>query len=275
MLPLSKSKRVIASHPFLRQSRRRMNSMLLGKFALITGGGSGIGRAAALRFVEEGAAVFVVGRDAPHLDETCKLAGARCEARPCDISDERAFTKVIDDLPRIDILVNNAGVSFSWAAMNDSLDKWQRMIDINMKGSLYGSRAAARRMKQQGTGGRIVNVTSVHWTMAEVGSVHYGIAKAAVTQMTRGLAAEWAPHGILANTVAPGFVDTPMSRASGENELESAWFKQHYVDRPRIPLRRAGKAEEIAEVILFCANPRNSYMTGAVLMVDGGLSITL
>jgi NAD(P)-dependent dehydrogenase (short-subunit alcohol dehydrogenase family) len=247
--------------------------MLTGKSALVTGGGTGIGRAIAVRFAEEGASVCVVGRRENPLRETARLIGSACTSQRCDISHQAAFEAAINALPRLDILVNNAAAAFGLDALRDDIAKWKEMLDTNMMGPLYGCRAAARKMVAQGGGGRIINVTSIHGNLAEVGSVHYGMAKAAVNQMSRALANEWAPHGILVNVIAPGFVDTPMSRVSGVNELETDWFKDIYVKRRKIPLARAGRPEEIAEAALFLANPRNTYMTGHVLTVDGGLSI--
>jgi NAD(P)-dependent dehydrogenase (short-subunit alcohol dehydrogenase family) len=247
--------------------------MLAGNSALVTGGGTGIGRAIAVRFAEEGASVCVVGRREEPLRETARLIGRACTWQRCDISHQAEFEAAIHALPRLDILVNNAAAAFGLDALRDDIAKWKEMLDTNMMGPLYGCRAAARKMVAQGGGGRIINVTSIHGNLAEVGSVHYGMAKAAVNQMSRALANEWAPHGILVNVIAPGFVDTPMSRVSGVNELETDWFKDIYVKRRKIPLARAGRPEEIAEAALFLANPRNTYMTGHVLTVDGGLSI--
>ncbi|MFV0416718.1 MAG: SDR family NAD(P)-dependent oxidoreductase, partial [Chthoniobacterales bacterium] len=122
---------------------------------------------------------------------------------------------------------------------------------------------------------RIVIVSSILGGLAEPGSTPYGMAKAAINQLARQLAGEWAEHGILVNVVAPGFVETPMSFVSGSNELESEWCRQFYLnpERPRVPLLRPGQPEEIAEAVLFFANPRNTYTTGTTLTVDGGLTI--
>lgn len=250
-----------------------MSGILAGKTAIITGGGTGIGRAIAVRFAEEGAKVLVLGRREEPLRETAKIIGSACEWRRCDVSKQEDFEAAIASVSRLDILVNNAAAAFAVDALKDDIAAWRRMFDTTMMGPLYGCRAAGRKMVAQGGGGRIINVTSIHGQFAEVGSVHYGMCKAAVNQMTRGLANEWASHNILVNAIAPGFVDTPMSRASGENELESEWFQEVYVKRRKIPLARAGRPEEIAEAALFLAHPRNTYMTGQVVTVDGGLSI--
>jgi 3-oxoacyl-[acyl-carrier protein] reductase len=123
--------------------------------------------------------------------------------------------------------------------------------------------------------GRIIHITSIHHERVAQGSSAYGMAKAAVTQLTRSLAIELAPRNILANAIAPGFVDTPMSiKADGKNELESEWFKNNYIKYDHLPLQRAAKPEDIAGAAWFLAGPDASYITGSVLTVDGGLTIT-
>ncbi|MER3439120.1 MAG: NAD(P)-dependent oxidoreductase, partial [Chloroflexota bacterium] len=121
---------------------------------------------------------------------------------------------------------------------------------------------------------RIVNITSVHQFVAETGASHYDAAKAALGGLTRALACDLAPHGILVNAVAPGFVRTAMSVVNGVDELESERFRQWYVQDRRVPLGRAAEPEEIAEVVLFLCSPRTTYMTGATVVVDGGLTCT-
>jgi len=123
-------------------------------------------------------------------------------------------------------------------------------------------------------GGRIVHVTSIHGSHAEDGSSAYAMAKAAIDQYCRALAVDLAPRGILVNAIAPGFVDTPMSVIDGENELESDWFRANYVEGHHLPLRRAAQPEEVAGVAWFLTGPDSSYITGQVIVVDGGLTIT-
>lgn len=249
--------------------------MLKGKTALVTGGGTGIGRATARRFSEAGADVWIVGRSQETLQETASLIGPTCHALVCDVSDAAELERVTESLPALDVLVSNAAVSFAIDALSGPPEEWRRMIEVNMWGTVNVCRAAGRRMIRDGREGRIVMVSSIHGELAEIGSTPYGMAKAAINQLARGLACEWAGHGILVNVVAPGFVLTPMSFSQGVNELESDWYKQFFLnpERPRIPLLRAGMPEEIAEAILFFANPRNSYCTGTTLTVDGGLSV--
>jgi 3-oxoacyl-[acyl-carrier protein] reductase len=140
-----------------------------------------------------------------------------------------------------------------------------------VNGALYLTRAAVPLMKE---GGRIVHVTSIHGDRAEALASSYSMAKAAINQFCRVLAVELAPRGILVNALAPGFIDTPMSVVNGVNELESDWFKQNYVQGHHLPLKRAARPEEIAGVAFFLAGPDASYITGQVITVDGGLTIT-
>ena len=249
--------------------------MMKNKSCLITGGGTGIGRSVAQRFSEEGADVWVVGRSQETLDETASTIGSRCIARVCDVADAAGLEAVVESMPALDVLVSNAAVSFAVDPLADPIEQWRKMIEVNLWGTVNACRAAGKRMIRDGRGGRIVIVSSVHCQLAEPGSTPYGMAKAAINQLARGLACEWAAHGILVNVVAPGFVLTPMSFASGVNELESDWCKQFFFNQegPRVPVLRPGKPEEIAEAVLFFANPRNSYCTGTTLTVDGGLSV--
>ncbi len=249
--------------------------ILKGKTALITGGGTGIGRATAFRFVEEGASVCIAGVDLDSLKRTVTDIGTNCEWRKCDVTEEGQVQHVIDEMPRLDILVANAAISYSVDLLNDPLDRWRKMVEVNMWGAVFTCRAAGRKMIAQGQGGRIIIISSILSGIAEVGSTHYAMAKAALNQLGRQLAVEWAGQEILVNVVAPGCVHTPMSYVTGSNEYESGWFKQFFInpDRPRLPLMRAARPEEIAEAILFFANPKNSYCTGSVLAVDGGLTV--
>ena len=249
--------------------------MLKNKACLITGGGTGIGRAVAQRFSEEGADVWVVGRSQETLNETASMIGSNCIARTCDVADAAGLEAVVDSMPALDVLVSNAAVSFPVDPLLDPLEEWRKMIEVNLWGTVNACRVGGKRMVRDGRGGRIVIVSSILGELAEPGSTPYGMAKAAINQLARSLACEWAAHGILVNVVAPGFVLTPMSFASGVNELESEWCKQFFLnpERPRVPLLRPGTPEEIAEAILFFANPRNTYCTGVTLTIDGGLSI--
>jgi NAD(P)-dependent dehydrogenase (short-subunit alcohol dehydrogenase family) len=250
--------------------------ILENQTCLITGGGTGIGRAAAIRFAEEGANVWIAGIDVESLERTSAELGARSAWRTCDVTRQDELQKTIDEIPRLDVLVANAAISYSIDLLTDPLSRWRDMVEVNMWGTVQTCRTAGRKMIEQGSGGRIVIISSILSSIAEPGSTHYAMAKAALNQLGRQLAVEWAEYGILVNVIAPGFVLTPMSFASGANEFESDWFKEFFVNpkRPRVPLRRPGRPEEIAEAILFFANPRNTYCTGSVLSVDGGITVS-
>jgi NAD(P)-dependent dehydrogenase (short-subunit alcohol dehydrogenase family) len=252
-----------------------------GKAAVVTGSGRGIGRAAAELLAAEGAAVVVNGRTSTEVEDvarTIRSRGGKALAFVADLGEpdtaERLIAAAEREFGTVDILVNNAAVSRKHDFIRDSQADWMEVLEINLLGAVRCARAAAARMVKAGRGGRIVNVSSVHGFLAESQSSHYDVAKGGMDQLTRTLAVELAPHGILVNGVSPGFVDTAMSRADGINELETDAFQEIYVRRRRIPLARAAQPEEIARVILFLVGPDCSYITGECVVVDGGLSIT-
>lgn len=250
--------------------------ILSGKHALITGGGTGIGRATAYRLAEEGAEVWIAGTEAYSLEETASGIGELCHPLTCDITDQRQLDAAITLLPRLDILVANAGINFATELSPKATPDWRRMIEVNQWGTINTCLLAGQRMIRDGIPGRIVIVSSILGNYAEAGSGAYALSKAALNQLARQLAREWAAHDILVNALAPGTVLTPMSFVNGSNEYESDWFQTFFIDskRPRIPLRRPGTPEEMAEGILFFCHPRNSYCTGQILTLDGGLTVT-
>lgn len=246
------------------------------KRVIITGASSGIGKAAAVRFAQEGWDVCMVARREALLQEILAglpagnhlvCAGSYDDPRTA----EQVDTAVRQAWGSLDVLVNNAGVWMTAAAVDSALDEWRKPFDVMVNGAVLMSRTAARLMND---GGRIVHVTSIHGDRVEANASAYAMAKAAINHYCRGLALELAPRGILVNAIAPGFVDTPMSVVNGVNELESDWFKQNYVQGHHLPLKRAAQPEEIAGVAFFLAGPDSSYITGQVITVDGGLTIT-
>lgn len=256
-----------------------MNGFLEGKVALITGAASGIGRATALTLARDGAALVVADIDASGGAETVATiadAGGRAHFVLADVTRdaERMVEAVVQEFGRLDILVNNAGIFYTADLLDIAFDEWKRAVDVMYFGTFRCSQAAARQMVRQGEGGRIVNISSVNAFLGMPQSSHYNSAKGAIDQLTRCLAVELAPHGILVNGVAPGFVETPMAIVNGVNEHETPEFQEFYVRRRRIPLARPALPAEIAEAVAFLVSPHCTYITGHTLVVDGGLSIT-
>ncbi len=171
----------------------------------------------------------------------------------------------------VNALVNNAGVFLASDAITSPLEEWRKPLDTMVNGAVLMTRMAVPLMT---AGGRVIHVTSIHGERAEKFASSYAMAKAAINQYCRCLALELAPKGILVNAIAPGFIDTPMSVVDGVNELESDWFRMNYLEGHHLPLKRAGQPEEIAGVAWFLAGPDASYLTGQVITVDGGLTIT-
>lgn len=248
------------------------------KTVIITGASSGIGLAAARRFAAEKWQLILLARR----EELLRKIVAELPAAPGVLhryipgdyslrSTAEQLTEVMKSYPQIDALVNCAGITGSADAVDSELDKWRIPFDTMFNGAVNMTRAVVPFMKE---GGRIVHVTSIHAFRAEMGSSAYACAKAAITQFCRGTALELADRGILVNAVAPGFIDTPMSSASGSSELETQWFKDNYVTGNHLPLRRPGRPEEAAGVLYFLCGPDASYITGQTITVDGGLTIT-
>ena len=153
-------------------------------------------------------------------------------------------SQVIDAVPQLDVLVSNAAISYPVDLLSDPLARWRDMVEVNMWGGVLACRAAGEKMIRQGKGGRIIIISSILSGIAEPGSTHYAMAKAALNQLGRQLAVEWAEHGILVNVIAPGCVQTPMSHVTLQR-FEAEWFKQFFInpERPRIPLMRPAKPE--------------------------------
>jgi 3-oxoacyl-[acyl-carrier protein] reductase len=229
-----------------------------------------------VRFAAEGWNVCLTARRGSILNE---LKGGLqpgdhlvCPGDYSDPTTARAIANAIgESWGSLDALVNCAGVYIGGDAIDAPMAEWRKPFDIMVNGAVYLTRAAVPLMSD---GGRVIHITSIHGGRAEIGSSAYAMAKAALNQYCRALALEMAPRGILVNAIAPGFVRTAMSVVDGVNELDTDWFRRNYVEGHHLPLKRAARPEEIAGVAFFLAGPDASYITGQVLAVDGGLTIT-
>jgi len=251
--------------------------MSLRRKVIVTGASSGIGRATAIRFAANGCDVCVNARREARLRELVKTfpPGDHLVC-PGSYEDAAHVTAMEQELRakwgRADVLVNSAGIFRAADAIASPLEEWRKPFDTLFNGAVRMTRLAASLMPD---GGRIIHLTSIHGQRASPGASAYSMAKAALNQSCRGLALELAPRGILVNAVAPGFVNTEMSVLhDGVNELETEWFRANYVAGHHLPLKRAGRPEEIAGVAAFLAGPDATYLTGQIIHVDGGLSIT-
>jgi NAD(P)-dependent dehydrogenase (short-subunit alcohol dehydrogenase family) len=254
-----------------------------GKVAVVTGAGSGIGRATCVRFAEEGARVVATSRSADHVEETCaeveRAAGRRPAGVVLDVSDsaavDAAFAQVADDRGRIDALVANAGIELPpdgsgvgphFADTTD--EQWERIQRVNVDGVFYSCRAALRHMPD---GGSIVTVGSINSFIAWENDGAYTTSKGAVLQLTRSLAVDAAPRNIRANCICPGVIDTPLNDQFLAAADDPEKLREEYAGVA--PLRRIGRPREIANCILFLASDEASFVTGAALVADGGAVI--
>lgn len=250
---------------------------MTNKRVVILGGSSGIGKATAERFASEGWRVIIGSSDLKKAQTVVeKLEGEGHFACEADVRNDEHIgnlKKLIEkEFGSCDVLINSVGISQARPAIDSPFEEWDNALKVMLYGAVKICRAILPLMPD---GGRVIHVTSIHHERVEKGSSAYGMAKAAITQFTRSLAVELAHRNILANAIAPGFIDTPMSRKeNGANELDSKWFKDNYVTYDHLPLKRAGRPEEVAGVAFFLSGKDASYMTGSVLTVDGGLTIT-
>jgi NAD(P)-dependent dehydrogenase (short-subunit alcohol dehydrogenase family) len=246
---------------------------LAGQVAVVTGGNRGLGRAFAHALGEAGASIAIIARDVDkNAEVVAELAekGITAAAFVGDVAShadvERAAGEILSAYGRVDVLVNNAGTCIHRPALEVTQQEWDQVIDVNVTGVWNGCQVFGKHMIDAG-GGVIVNVGSIsalivnrpQWQPA------YNASKAAVHQLTKSLAAEWAPHGVRVNAVAPGYVKTEMT------PIDRPEFKRHWIDD--VPQQRAATPEEIAPSVLFLASPAAGFMTGSILVIDGGYTV--
>lgn len=254
-----------------------MAGELDGRAALVTGATSGIGHATALRFAQEGARVALVGRDAARLKETAARVaslGAEAVEIQADVTIEadarRAVETAAEQLGGLDLLVNAAGIISNGTVETTPLAEWDAMMNVNLRSVFHLMQLAAPHLERRP--GNVVNVSSVTGLRAFPGVLAYCVSKAGVDQLTRCAALELAPKGVRVNAVNPGVVVTEIHKRGGMGEEKYEGFLEH--SKTTHPLGRVGRAEEVAELILFLASDRAAWITGATYSIDGGRAQT-
>jgi glucose 1-dehydrogenase len=246
---------------------------LQGKVAIVTGAATGIGQAIAVAFAQAGASVVVdyVG-DASAAQETLskiKAVNGKSIAVAADVSkSEDANTLVqraVAEFGKLDILVNNAGIEKKIAFVDYPLDEWQKILAVNLTGAFLCAQAAARQMIQQGNGGRIINISSIHEDLPMVMNAAYSTSKGGLRMLMRTIAVELAPHQITVNNIGPGAIFTPIDKETEENKQLNDQILAE------IPLNRWGKPEEVANLATYLASDEASYITGSTHFIDGGM----
>jgi NAD(P)-dependent dehydrogenase (short-subunit alcohol dehydrogenase family) len=253
-----------------------ITGLVAGRAALVTGGGSGIGRATARLLAEHGARVAVVDLNGPSAEETAEeiqRAGGHAVALRGDAADEAEVSRVVaaaaDAFDGLNILVNNAGIAGGPRASSEelSLERWDEMLRVNFRGYLLMSRAALPWLARDG-GVAVNNGSSVAFSSAP-GAAHYTTAKAAVIMLTRQLASEWGARRVRVNAVAPGIINTGFGRPAAQRNADNPALRARH--ERYIPLGREGTAEDVAKVILFLCSDLAAYVTGQTIVIDGGL----
>lgn len=238
--------------------------MLSGKTAIVTGGSEGIGKAIAEEFLEQGASVVIANRSAEKGQQAADDLG--CSFIQCDVSSYDAVTdlvdRTVDEHGGLDIMVNNAGIGMTGTVETTGIDDWQQLLEVNLNGVIYGTRAAMPYLKE--SSGCVLNVASVFGLVGGPQTAAYATAKGAVVNFTRTTAVDYAEAGVRVNSICPGFVRTAMT----ESELEKDSFYEFVLSQT--PIDRVAEPEEVAEPAAFMASDAASYITGVNLPIDGG-----
>lgn len=244
---------------------------LKDKVAVVTGGNRGIGKAIALAFAQKGATVAICGTNDATLKETAaaiEKLGVKALAQKVDVSkpaDVEAFAKaVLDGFGKVDILVNNAGITKDNLLVRMSEQDWDDVLAINLKGTFLMTKSFVKSMMKARTG-RIINITSIIGIRGQAGQANYAASKAGIIGLTKTTAREFASRNVTCNAVAPGFIQTDMTKALGEKTAEEL--------KGQIPLGFLGETSDVANTVLFFASDEARYITGQVICVDGGMVI--
>ena len=241
------------------------------RVVVVTGGSKGIGRAVCLRFAREGARILFVHYDPDevNVNETLGLLsgmGVEAHAEKLDVSSfedvEAFFAKAVKQFERVDVLVNNAGITEDGFLMRMSAPQWDRVLAVNLTGVFNCTRAAIKSMVKERKG-KVINISSVVGQIGNIGQSNYAAAKAGILGLTKSVARELASRGIAVNAVAPGFINTEMTKNLPEKVKESFLTQ--------IPMGRMGEPEEVAETVYWLASDRATYITGQVIHISGGL----
>ncbi|OHV80505.1 SDR family oxidoreductase [Rhizobium sp. LCM 4573] len=248
---------------------------LSGRRALVTGSSQGIGLALAKGLAEHGAAVVLNGRDKAKLEAAARQLeeiGATVSICDFDVTDGEAVKLGVDaieqDIGTIDILINNAGMQFRTLLEDFPADRWEQLLKTNISSVFYVGQAVARHMIGRGRG-KIINIASVQSELARPGIAPYTATKGAVKNLTRGMATDWAKHGLQINAIAPGYFKTPLNQALVDSQEFSSWLEK------RTPAARWGNVEELVGAAVFLSGKASSFVNGHTLYVDGGITTSL
>ena len=254
--------------------------LLDGQVAIVTGAGQGLGKAISLEFAHEGAAVALVEINPQTVEETraeIVSKGGEAKSFAIDITDYDAYGKIVQDVVgwkgKIDVLVNNAAIAIYGTILNDKLENWRKQIAVNLEAVYMGCKLVAPHMVERNYG-RIISIVSIQGFAASGDAGPYNAAKGGIIAYTKSMAVELGQYNILVNAVAPGFMRTPMSFVNGVDETTTPDFLEWYVKRGKVPLRRTGLPEDVSGTVVFLASSYCRYMTGQMLVVDGGLMST-